>query len=88
MENKPPRDGELVEVFDTQDEPEAIVVKGLLESAGIPAVVAGLDAPPTVLPGVGGIVVRVPAERADEARGIIEARNNPLPNDDLSEPAA
>ncbi len=88
MGNKPPRDDELVEVFDTQDEPEAIVVRGLLESAGIPAVVTGLDAPPTVLPGVGGIVVRVPPERADEARGVIEARNNPLPNDDLTEPAA
>src|SRR5579859_4775672 len=75
-----PQDG-LVEVFDTQDEPEAMVVKGLLESAGIPVVVGGLDAPPTVLPGVGGIMVRVPPERADEARGIIEARNNPLPND-------
>ena len=82
-----PQDG-LVEVFDTQDEPEAMVVKGLLESAGIPVVALGLDAPPSVLPGVGGIVLQVAPERADEARGIIEARNNPLPNDDLSEPAA
>jgi len=64
-------DGELVEVFDTQSESEALVVKGLLESAGIEAAVISLDAPPDVLPGVGGIVVRVAADRADEARQVI-----------------
>lgn len=64
-------DGELVQVFDSQSETEALVVKGLLESAGIDAAVISLDAPPDVLPGVGGIVVRVAADRADEARQVI-----------------
>jgi hypothetical protein len=67
---------ELVQVFDSEQESEAMVVRGLLESSGIEAVIAGLDAPQDVLPGVGGIVVRVPAERAEEARRIIEEYRN------------
>jgi hypothetical protein len=63
---------ELVKVFDTSEETEALVIQGLLESAGIESLVAGLDAPQDILPGVGGIVVRVPAEMADQARMLIE----------------
>ena len=66
-------DGELVEVFDTMEESEAMVVRGLLESSGIPSLISSLDAPQDVLPGVGGVVVRVPKENADEARQVIEA---------------
>jgi len=58
---------ELVAVFDTQQESEAQVVHGLLTSAGIESVVASLDATQSVWPGVGGVVVRVNAEQADEA---------------------
>src|SRR5215469_2588320 len=64
-------DGELVDVFDTQSDSEALIVKGLLDSAGIESVVISLDAPQEVLPGVGGVVVRVPADRAEEARRVI-----------------
>jgi hypothetical protein len=63
---------ELVAVFDTQQESEAQVVHGLLTSAGIDSVVASLDATQSVWPGVGGVVVRVNAEQADEARKLIE----------------
>jgi hypothetical protein len=63
---------ELVQVFDTSEETEALVIQGLLESAGIESLVVGLDAPQDILPGVGGIVVRVPAEMADQARMLIE----------------
>jgi hypothetical protein len=65
-------DPELVTVFDTQDEPEAMVVHALLTSAGIESLVSTLQAPQDVLPGVGGIVLRVNAAQADEARRIIE----------------
>ena len=41
-----PDQQELVEVFDTDQESEAMVVRGLLESAGIDAIQTGLDAPP------------------------------------------
>lgn len=62
---------ELVEVFDSQQESEAMVVKGLLESAGIEAIITGLDAPQDILPGVGGVLVRVAPDRAEEARRVI-----------------
>jgi len=77
-------DGELVEVFDTQQESEAMVVHGLLESAGIESVITNLDAPQDVLPGVGGVLVRVAPDDADRAREIIEEfRNNPAPEDEM-----
>lgn len=63
---------QLVEVFDTQQESEAMVVHSLLESAGIDSIITNLDAPQDVLPGVGGVVIRVNPEQADEARRIIE----------------
>ena len=69
---------ELVEVFDTQQESEAMVVHGLLESAGIESIITNLDAPQDVLPGVGGVVIRVNPEQADAARRLIEEyRNTP-----------
>jgi len=45
MSTKPTSDPELVEVFDTMQESEAMVVHGLLTSAGIESVVANLQAP-------------------------------------------
>lgn len=71
MATQPRTNEELVEVFDTEQESEALIVKGLLESAGIDALITSLDAPQDILPGVGGVVVRVPADRAEEARQMI-----------------
>jgi hypothetical protein len=72
MATQPQMNEELVSVFDSDQESEALVVQSLLESAGIDAIVTGLDAPPDVLPGVGGVVVRVAPEKADEARSLIQ----------------
>lgn len=69
---KPHPDEELADVFDTQQESEALVVKGLLESAGIESILTGLDASQDVLPGVGGVLVRVAQEDAAEALRLIE----------------
>lgn len=71
-EEAAPDDEELVQVLDTKEESEAMVVRGLLETAGIEALVSYLEAPQDVLPGVGGIVVRVRAGDAQLARSIIE----------------
>jgi len=77
---------DLVEVFDTQQESEAMVVRGLLESAGIEALMSSLDAPQDVLPGVGGVIIRVRAEQAEEARGMIEDyRRSAVTDQDFSE---
>ena len=42
---------ELVSVFDSMEESEVMVVRGLLESNGIECLVTALDAPQDVLPG-------------------------------------
>jgi hypothetical protein len=70
-EVQPEPNEELVRVFDTQQESEALVVQGLLESAGIDAEVTAIDAAQDVFPGVGGTVVLVREEDADEARRVI-----------------
>ena len=83
MSTGPKFDPELVKVFDTDDESEAMVVHSLLTSTGIESMVATLEAPQDILPGVGGIVVRVSAAQAEEARQVIEEyRNAPEPEQD------
>lgn len=62
----------LVRVFDTDQEPEALVVHGLLDSAGIQADITSLEAPQDILPGVGGTVILVREEDAAEAKLLIE----------------
>lgn len=68
---------DLVQVFDTNQESEASVIQGLLEAEGIESMMSNLDAPQDVLPGVGGVVVRVNAADAQRAKQLIEEyRNN------------
>jgi hypothetical protein len=69
---RPNPDEKLVRVFDTEQESEAMVVRGLLESAGIDSDVTSLDAPQDILPGVGGTVILVREEDAKRARNLIE----------------
>jgi Putative prokaryotic signal transducing protein len=63
----------LVQVFDSDEESEVMVVRGLLESAGIDCDVSNLEAPQNILPGVGGVVILVREEDAAEARAVIKA---------------
>jgi hypothetical protein len=68
----------LVRVFDSEQESEAMVVRGLLESAGIDCDVTALDAPQDILPGVGGTIILVREEDAERARRLIaDYRQNP-----------
>lgn len=71
MATQPLPNEKLIEVFDTAEESEALVVRGLLETAGIDALITALDNPQDVFP-VGGVIIRVPASQADEARRVIE----------------
>lgn len=83
MSTRPNADPELVEVFDTAQESEAMVVHGLLTSAGIDSILTNLEAPQDVLPGVGGISVRVNQADEEEARRVIEEyRLNSAADDD------
>jgi hypothetical protein len=62
----------LVRVFDTEQESEAMVVHGLLDSTGIDSDITSLDAQQDILPGVGGTIILVREEDADRARRVIE----------------
>ncbi len=74
---------ELIKVFDTDEESEAMVVRGLLESAGIEAMIQNREAPQDILPGVGGVVILVRPDQAEEARETIEKyRANPATDED------
>ncbi len=78
--------GELVKVFDTEQESEAMVVQGLLESAGIESIITSLDAPQEVLPGVGGVIIQVNPDQAEEARKLIQDyRENAASDAEFSE---
>jgi hypothetical protein len=81
-DRQPNPNEKLVKVFDTEQESEAIVVKGLLESADIDADLKSIDAPQDTFPGVGGSVILVREEDADEAERIIEEYRNSPPLDD------
>jgi hypothetical protein len=85
-EPQPDPNEELVKVFDTEQESEAWVVHGLLESAGIESQVTSLDAEQNLFPGVGGMIIRVRAEQAEEARQVIASyRNDETAEIELSE---
>jgi Putative prokaryotic signal transducing protein len=71
----------LVKVFDTEEESEGMVVRGLLVTAGIDAILQNREAQ-DVFP-VGGVVVLVREDQAEEARETIEAyRKSPTTDAD------
>lgn len=70
--NQPDPNQELVRVFDTQQESEALIVQGLLRSVGIESELTSLDAVQDVFPGVGGNVILVRKEDAAEAKRVIQ----------------
>src|SRR5216110_2717411 len=64
-DQRPDPNEKLVRIFDTEQESEAMVVRGLLEFAGIDVDMTSLDAQQDILPGVGGTVILVREEDAD-----------------------
>ena len=79
---QPEPNEKLVKIFDTEQETEAIVVRGLLESAGIVSDLKSIDAVQDAFPGVGGSVLLVREQDAPEAEKIIDAFRNLPPLDD------
>jgi hypothetical protein len=79
---QPEPNEKLVKIFDTKQENEAIVVQGLLESAGIESDLKSIDAVQDAFPGVGGTVILVREEDSAEAEKIIEAYRKLPPLDD------
>jgi len=79
---QPDPNEKLVKIFDTEQENEAIVVKGLLESAGIESDLKSIAAVQETFPGVGGTLLLVREEDAPEAEKIIDAYRQLPPLDD------
>jgi hypothetical protein len=85
---QPEPNEKLVKVFDTEQESEAMVVKGLLESAGIESNLTSTATAQDSFPGLGGVVLLVREEDAEPARRILAefkqppASGDPAPDDD------
>ncbi|MGO8695458.1 MAG: putative signal transducing protein [Rectinemataceae bacterium] len=65
----------MADIFRTMHQDEALVVKSILESAGLHAEIVGehiLDVYPIFFPEAGGIRISVPDEEAEDALDIIE----------------
>ena len=81
----PAAGGDLVIVFDTKDEAEALVVRGLLETEGIETMVSNPEVPQDVLPGVGEIVIRVRPDQAEAARNLSAAQRQGMLAQDFND---
>jgi hypothetical protein len=81
-EPKPQPNVKLVKIFDTEREPEGIMVQGLLESAGIETDLKSIELVQDVYPGLSGVVILVREEDAAEAAKIIESYRQSPPLDD------
>jgi hypothetical protein len=81
MAGAPEADEKLVKVFETEEESEAMVVRGLLEAAGIDAIIGSGEAQ-DVFP-VGGVAVMVRPGQAEDARQTIATyREHPATDED------
>lgn len=88
-ENPNPKE-RLVKVFDAEQESEALVVRGLLESNGIATLTQPDDLEQDLFP-VGGVAIFVRESQADEAKELIEASRQEGPgseDEELSEETA
>ena len=80
---RPDPNEKLVKVFDSENESEALVVKGLLDSAGIDSDLTSASLVQDMFPGLGGMIILVREEDADAARQLIaEQRRSPAEDDD------
>jgi len=70
-EQRPDPNEKLVKVFDSEQESEALVVKGLLDSAGIENDLKSGSFLQDAFPGLGGMIILVREEDEDKARSLI-----------------
>jgi hypothetical protein len=68
---RPNPNEKLIKVFDSEQESEAMVVKGLLDSAGIENDLASASLLQDAFPGLGGMIILVREEDAERARELI-----------------
>lgn len=71
----------LVKVFDSENESEALVVKGMLDAEGIDSDLTAASMVQDTFPGLGGMIILVREEDAESARRVI-AEHPTLSDDD------
>lgn len=79
-EASPNPNEKLVKVFDSEQESEAMVVKGLLDSAGIDSDLASASLLQDAFPGLGGMIIVVREEDAEKARRLIAESRQQVPS--------
>ena len=79
VNKKPDPNEKLVKVFDSEQESEAIIVKGLLDSAGIDSDLTAASMVQDTFPGLGGMIILVRQEDAEAARRVIAERQQAVP---------
>ena len=87
-EQRPNPNEKLVKVFDSEQESEAMVVKGLLDSAGIESDLASASLLQDAFPGLGGMIILVREEDAGKARDLIAEYRRPADASDDDETQA
>jgi hypothetical protein len=75
---RPNPNEKLVKVFDSEQESEAMIVKGLLESAGIDSDLTAASMVQDTFPGLGGMIILVRQADAGAAQKLI-AEHQQLP---------
>ena len=85
-ERRPDPNEKLVRVFDSEAESEALVVKGLLETAGIDSDLTSASLVQDMFPGLGGMIILVREEDEQRARqAIAEYQQAPADDDETAE---
>jgi len=84
---RPNPNEKLIKVFDSEDESETMIVKGLLESAGIDSDLTSATMVQDTFPGLGGMLILVREQDAETARKLIEENRQPVPSPDDDETA-
>jgi hypothetical protein len=80
-EASPNPNEKLVKVFDSEQESEAMVVKGLFDSAGIDSDLASASLLQDAFPGLGGMIILVREEDVEKARRLIAESRQQVPDD-------
>ena len=81
---RPVPNEKLVKVFDSEDESEAMVVKGLLDSAGIDSDLTSASLVQDTFPGLGGMIIMVREEDSAAAERVIADRQSLAEDDDVT----
>ena len=84
---RPDPNEKLAKVFDSEVESEAMIVKGLLESAGIDSDLTSAAMIQDMFPGLGGMIILVRERDAETARRLIEEYRQSTPSSDDDETA-